>query len=93
MNTQRGNYTKLSLGRLSHMTPTAAKLYEYVASRRPNPPPALALEAFRQLCGIKGTSANAWIHEVERACRELVSAGAVESARVEAGEIHFQIEQ
>jgi len=79
---------RLNLARFAQMTPTAAKLYEYVASRKM--PTPLDLDQFRQLCGVSEGSTGAWSHEVERACRELVSSAIVKRAWVDDGAICYE---
>ena len=69
------------------MTPTANKLYQYAASRKL--PATVSIADFQRLCGLEG-SVPGWQQEVERVCRELVSANVVKNAYVADGVIHFQ---
>ena len=80
------SYSFLSLAILRDMTPTAQLLYELVAAHQQC---KLTLEKFQQLCGIQQQTIGAWEHEVERACRELLSSGVASSATVIDGEIHL----
>ena len=77
-----------SKNKISQMTPIAAKLYEFVASRQL--PAVLELNQFRLLCGVEEGSVGAWQHEVKRACRELVSNGVAGKAWVDGDSIRFQ---
>lgn len=68
------------------MTPTAVKLYQFSKSR-PLPATVGTLD-FQRLCGIDAATPG-WLQEVERVCRELVSASVVKSAYVHDGVIHL----
>lgn len=80
---------RLNLKQIAQMTPTAVKLYEFVASHQM--PAELEMNQFQQLCGdVAEGSAGAWQHEVERACRELVSNRVASKAWVDADHIRFE---
>lgn len=81
------SYKKLDLKIASDMTPTAKKLYQYAASQKL--PAAVSIADFQRLCGLEG-AVSGWQEEVERVCRELVSANVVKNAYVADGVIHFQ---
>ena len=72
----------LDLKKHSDMTPTAAKLYEIAAARRG--PVTVDLKSFQMLISAEREVSLAWRQEVERACRELLSAAVVDKAAVEA---------
>lgn len=80
-------YSKLNLKTLAGMTPTAIKLYEYAASQ--SLPASIAIEDYQRMCGFD-PAVPGWSQEVDRICRELVSASVVKSAYLHDGVIHLQ---
>lgn len=71
---------------ISQMTPTAIKLYDFAASRKL--PTTIGTDDYARLCGIE-ISSPGWMQEVERVCRELVSASVVKGAYVHEGTIYL----
>lgn len=68
------------------MTPTAIKLYQFATSR--SLPASISFEDAQRLCGIDGVVPG-WQNELERVCRELVSANVVKNAYAADGLVYF----
>lgn len=74
------HYSKVEWIKYRGLTPTARRLYDYIASHRdPNP---LAIESFRMLCGSESSRPKRWREQVQKACTELQETGLVVSAWV-----------
>lgn len=69
------------------MTPTAIKLYQFATSR--TLPATISFADVQRLCGIDGVIPG-WQNELERVCRELVSANVVKNAYAANGIVHLQ---
>lgn len=73
-------YTRVAWEKYRFLSPTARRLYDYLASHRnPNPLPLLA---FQNICGSNSTRLKKWREQCREACAELVNAGLVEKAHV-----------
>ena len=72
---------------IAGMTPTAIKLYQCASSR--TLPQTISFVDVQRLCGLDGAIPG-WQSELERACRELVSANVVKNAFAANGIVHLQ---
>lgn len=70
---------KFDLKLAAGMTPTGIKLYQFAVNR--TLPATVSAKDFERLCGFEG-SVPGWQCEMERVCREIVSANVVKNAYV-----------
>lgn len=77
----------IDLNIIAGMTPTAIKLYEFAASRKL--PASINFADVQRMFGIEGTIPGL-SNEMERVCRELVSANVVKNAYVADGIVHLE---
>lgn len=77
----------IDMKRVADMTPIATKLYQFATSRAL--PASISFADAQRLCGIDGVIPG-WQNELERVCRELVSANVVKNAYAVDGVVHLQ---
>jgi hypothetical protein len=81
-----GHYTRVIWERYRELSPTARRLFDYVASHRE--PYPIKLETFRELCGSDSDRINKWKEQVNKACRELQESNLVDGAWIDKGLIY-----
>lgn len=73
-------YTSVTWEKYRTLSPTARRLFDYLASHRaPHP---LPLMVFQKICGSSSSRMKKWREQCRDACAELVATGLVDAARV-----------